>query len=204
VPISQHDFILLDRSGSMASMWNDALGSIDSYVRRLARERIETQVTFATFDSLAGGINFDIVRNAVAPKEWERLYSGKTIDPRGNTPLSDAIGRLVALADRADCNKTVLLIITDGEENASCDLDIAGARAMLERCRKRGWQVVFIGCNFDNTLQAKGYGAADQQVAQATAANMETLLYAIAAARVEHARSDKPIALTDQSRKKLR
>jgi len=33
---TQHDYILLDRSGSMSTRWNDTLGGVNAYVHALA------------------------------------------------------------------------------------------------------------------------------------------------------------------------
>ena len=42
----QHDFILLDRSGSMSSMWDEAISSVNVYMKKLAEEKIgESQPT---------------------------------------------------------------------------------------------------------------------------------------------------------------
>lgn len=40
----QHDFILLDRSGSMESLWVEALGSVNAYVTKLAEDKVDTGV----------------------------------------------------------------------------------------------------------------------------------------------------------------
>lgn len=54
----QHDFILLDRSGSMsdpAGNWAEALSAVNAYVKKLADDKVDTGVTLATFDTDAAG-----------------------------------------------------------------------------------------------------------------------------------------------------
>jgi len=163
-------YILLDRSGSMASRWEEALITINSYVDELAKAGHEGAVTCAAFDQFAGpsntawmsitsavGCSFDVLRAAVRPQDWKPL-SKEDAYPRGNTPLYDAIGRLNGLA-AADANpKGILVIMTDGEENASREITKHGAKTMLDQQRARGWQVVHLGVEFEAFVQASGVG----------------------------------------------
>ena len=56
----QHDFILLDRSGSMQALWSEALHSVNAYVKKLAEDQIDTGVTLATFDKDGEQFKFEI------------------------------------------------------------------------------------------------------------------------------------------------
>lgn len=157
----QHDFILLDRSGSMRSLWEEAISSINNYVSRLALTGVDTGVTLATFDSaeMRGRMSFDVIRDRITPPTWRKV--GLTeVEPRGWTPLNDATGRIVSLAKAGNYDKVAIIIMTDGAENASTELDVRQVKGMLDDCRARGWQVIFLGANFDNAAQATSYGAA--------------------------------------------
>lgn len=57
-------FILLDRSGSMQTHWEETLGSINGFVEKL---KIDGNVILAVFDSLS----YDIIRNS-KPADWKR------------------------------------------------------------------------------------------------------------------------------------
>lgn len=158
-------YILLDRSGSMASRWDEALVTINSYVEELAKAGHEGAVTCAAFDQFVqgatiftmSGCTFDVLRKAVRPQDWKPL-SKEDAHPRGNTPLYDAIGRLNGLAS-ADANpKGILVVMTDGAENASREITKIGAKAMLDQQRARGWQVVHLGVEFDAFSQAADVG----------------------------------------------
>jgi len=156
----QHDFILLDRSGSMESRWVEALSSINAYVAKLREEKVETAVTLAVFDHNIGQICFDLVRNQVPPRDWFNVSSSDCL-PRGGTPLNDAIIRLVSMARTANAEKTAIIVMTDGQENSSReDRTGAIAKGMLDECRTKGWQVIFLGVDFDNARQASSYGNA--------------------------------------------
>lgn len=156
----QRDYILLDRSGSMATKWSDALGGINAYVRGLA-EATATKgvlVNLALFDQGAGDhCSFDVIRRDVSASEWKDVTSSEA-KPRGGTPLFDAIGKLVSMAQAAAPVRCAILVMTDGEENASREHSKASAKALLDACRARGWQVIFLGADFDNAAQAASVG----------------------------------------------
>ena len=91
----QHDFILLDRSGSMQVLWSEALNSVNAYVKKLADDKVDTGVTLATFDKDGDQFKFEVVRDRIIPSTWKPV-SSEDATPRGMTPLNDAIGRMVA------------------------------------------------------------------------------------------------------------
>lgn len=150
-------YILLDRSGSMASRWVEALGAVNGYAAKLAKAG-SVRLTAATFDGL-DGVQFDVLRDGVLAANWLPL-TDQEAEPRGNTPLFDAIGRLVRRAELAGAERTSIVVMTDGEENASTELTQKGAKMALARCRKRGWDVVFLGADFDAFNQAASVGVA--------------------------------------------
>ena len=71
--------MLLDRSGSMTSLWDEAIGSINGYVSAL--EDPDTQVYLAVFDSLS----YDVLRECKA-MDWDAVLPSE-VAPRGSTPL---------------------------------------------------------------------------------------------------------------------
>lgn len=152
----QHDFILLDRSGSMIHNWTEALNAVNSYVAKLAEDNVDTGVTLATFDGDNRRLIFDVIRDRITPKTWHKV-TDKDCKPRGWTPLSDAIGKIVNLADAGKYDKVAMIIMTDGEENYSTELSVADARKLLDECRAKNWQVIFLGADFRNTVQAGTY-----------------------------------------------
>jgi Mg-chelatase subunit ChlD len=52
----------------------------------------------------------------------------------------------------------VIVVMTDGYENASREADLKTARAALARAEGKGWQVVFLGADFNNFAQARELG----------------------------------------------
>jgi hypothetical protein len=162
-----HSYILLDRTGSMEPIWSEALSSVNAYADGLAAldggPRVDADITLAVFDS-QDGFQFDVLRDDVDAEGWKKVTSNE-VNPRGMTPLYDAIGRIVSLAEKDRPEKAVIVIMTDGEENASEEMTKATTKAALDRVRKKGWEVVFLGAEFSNFDDAEGVG-------QSTSRNM--------------------------------
>lgn len=163
-----HAYILLDRTGSMASLWDEALGSVNAYVSDLG----DAHVTLALFDA-HDGLQFDVLRAGVPAATWKPVTNDDAT-PRGMTPLFDAIGRIITLAEKDDPEKAVLVIMTDGEENSSREVKKDDVKAALERIEKRGWQVVFLGADFAKFSDADAVGLASGKVMAMSVGSMES------------------------------
>lgn len=178
----QHDFILLDRSGSMGTLWTEALSSVNAYVKKLADDKVDTGVTLATFDTDGGQFKFEVIRDRIIPSTWHTVTE-KDATPRGMTPLNDATGRIVNLAEAGNYDKVAIIIMTDGHENNSKEMTVAQAKAALDRCRAKNWQVVFLGANFDNAVQAESYGTVKGQHVNSSVRNLGATMTAMASKR---------------------
>jgi hypothetical protein len=154
-----HTYILLDRTGSMSAIWDEALSSVNAYAAGLAGlPDPKPHLTLAVFDA-QNGLQFDVLRRKTLPADWKPVTDAEA-SPRGMTPLFDSIGRIVAMAEADNPNKAVLVIMTDGEENASREITREGAKAALERVTKRGWETVFLGAEFAKFADADAIGVA--------------------------------------------
>ncbi len=159
-----HSYILLDRTGSMGDIWDEALGSVNAYAKsvgeadegELEGEDIETNISLAVFD-FQESLQFDVLRDGVKAEAWQTVTDDEA-SPRGMTPLFDAIGRMVSMAEADNPEKAVIVIMTDGKENSSREITKDGAKAALDRARKKGWEVVFLGAEFANFDDAGAVG----------------------------------------------
>jgi len=133
-------YLLLDRSGSMVSQWEGTLEAINGYVSKLAKN---TKVLMAVFDTQS----YDVVRDTTA-KDWALLTS-EEISPRGGTPLYDSTGRLINRCFEDKPKKAVLVIMTDGYENASREFNQYQIKNLIKTAQDRGYETVFLGANFD-------------------------------------------------------
>jgi len=202
----QHDFILLDRTGSMVNLWDEAISSINGYVEKLADDNIDTGVTLACFDSNGGVSTFDILRDRIIPKTWAKV-SKTEVQPRGLTPLNDAIGKIVGLAKLGyggvQYDRLALIIMTDGYENASREVNNQQAKALLDECRAKGWQVIMLGANYDPTAQATVYGVAAQNTSMVLPEKLGAAMTATASMRGAYATTGADMSFTDDQRKQF-
>jgi hypothetical protein len=204
----QHDFILLDRSQSMGlkGRWEEALDSINAYVKKLADDNVDTGVTLAVFDKSDGNFCFEVVRDRITPKTWKPV-GNEDAKPRGWTPLRDAIGRLITRA-RAGFNgeqydKVAIIIVTDGEENSSKEVSHGQARALLDDCRAKGWQVIFLGADFENLAQAQSFGNAAGQTVSASVGSFADAMRMTAAKRGAYGSVGATMSYSDDEKKSL-
>ena len=198
---SSHAYILLDRTGSMSAIWEEALSSVNAYADGLANPTggtppgADDRITLAVFDHQAG-LQFDVLRRSVAASAWKPVTSSEA-SPRGMTPLFDAIARIVA---------------TDGEENASREVTKEGVKAALDRVQAKGWEVVFLGAEFASFSDAEAIGVvAGKRMAMSKdnlATSMRTLAsksrsyFAAEAASVDFNEDDRRQAGEDDVRRR--
>jgi hypothetical protein len=164
---SVSSYILLDRTGSMSGIWEEALGSVNAYAAAVGKveegeaDDLDTSVTLAVFD-YQEGLQFDVLRTAVQPGNWTEVTDDE-VSPRGMTPLFDAINRTITLAEKDNPDKAVIVIMTDGQENSSKEVTHDGAKAALDRAEKRGWEVVFLGAEFATFDDADAVGVSSSK-----------------------------------------
>jgi len=139
-------YILLDRSGSMQTLWSEAIGSINAYVKKLKKN---DKVFLAAFDN-----EYEVVRNCKVD-EWKDI-TNEDCEPRGVTALYDSCGKIMTRANEDDARKTVLVVMTDGYENASKEYTQAAIKAKIKAFEEKKWEVIFLGANFDAVESVSG------------------------------------------------
>lgn len=199
---SLHSYILLDRTGSMESQWKEALSSVNAYATGLAERNdgpaVKAEITLAVFDA-QDGLKFDVIRKDVDPAHWKKVTDADA-SPRGTTPLFDAIVRMVALAEADHPEKAVLVIMTDGEENASREVTRAGAKAALDRARAKGWEVVFLGAEFAKFRDAEGVGQSAAQTMAVDKAQLNETMQRLARKSQSYAAGAAPVEFNAEDR----
>jgi len=161
-----HISVVLDRSGSMASIADDVVGGFNEFMARQRQEEGEARVTLVQFD---GQDPFEVLADGTDLKQMPELSRG-AYQPRGNTPLFDAVGRMVARIDAGVARRAaddlppedqVVVIITDGLDNASLEYDRATVFALVDqRAQKDDWTFVFLGANQDAYAEGARVGVA--------------------------------------------
>lgn len=161
--------VVLDRSGSMSAIRRAMEDGFDHLVAEQRAAPGECRVTLVQFDSEA----------------IETVYAGRSVadvpplvlEPRGFTPLLDAVGRTVeqtgqrlsALDEPVRPGKVVVLVITDGAENASREYTRAQVMALVKhQSDVYQWKFVYLGANVDAFAEAGGMGFAAGSAASYT------------------------------------
>ncbi|WP_144378491.1 VWA domain-containing protein [Mesorhizobium amorphae] len=195
-------YLLIDRSGSMASRWDETIGAVNNYIATLAADKAtkKAKATVAVFDA-SGPINFDILRRGEDVGSWTAL-SVKEASPRGMTPLFDAIGRLSTLVNEDAPAKAVVAVVTDGAENCSRELTRESAKASLDALRAKGFQVVFLGADFDAFGQAASVGTQKGQTISMNSGSYAGTMRSMAAQTASYATSGATMSWSEEDRAK--
>ena len=149
-----YNLIILDESGSMSSIYNQALSGINETINgiRQNQEKYPEQRHFVSIVTFEGN-GMDGVktrRNCVPVGEVSDLTK-KDYQPGGCTPLYDAMGMAISELDRKveDGDGVLVTIITDGMENSSCEYSGRAVKDLVTMQRKKGWTFAYIGANQD-------------------------------------------------------
>ena len=144
--------IVLDRSGSMASMAKEAIGGFNAFLESQQKLPGDARLTLVLFDH-----EYIVAYDGRPIKDVPPLDE-HTYVPRGTTALLDAIGRTVnTIGERLDKTpeanrpgKVLIVILTDGLENASQEFKRNQIYSMIKHQRdKYAWEFIFLGANQD-------------------------------------------------------
>lgn len=150
--------VLLDRSGSMQEIRADMEGGFNSFIEEQKKVPGECYVSLYQFDD-----------------KFEQVFAGYPLSavpklrllPRGNTALYDALDRTINLTgDRLALkpewerpSKVVMMIITDGEENASRFATLEQVKAKIEHQEKKySWGFIYLGSSPTTARDAVSLG----------------------------------------------
>lgn len=164
-PSMKDDLTLLvciaDRSGSMEAIRDDAIGGFNAFLDAQRAEPGEARLTFVQFDGQYEVLFDDMALAHVPPLTRE------TFVPRGATALFDALGRtldtvgerLAATPEAERPAKVVVVVVTDGQENASRTYTREQVFARITHQRSvYGWEFVFLAANQDAIAGAVALG----------------------------------------------
>ena len=120
VDVPVHVSFLIDRSGSMQGLVEDVVGGFNAFLSTQKSETGDCTMTLVQFDSQNP---FEVVHDAAPINQVPDLTRDR-YQPRGATPLLDALGDLVTSVDRrlaglGTPEDQIVVVFSDGFENAS-------------------------------------------------------------------------------------
>jgi len=160
---------IVDRSGSMESILDDAIGGFNTFLRSQQAQPGEAKLSLILFDH-----EYQVVHQAVDIQQVEPLNQD-TYVPRGSTALLDAVGRtidavgerLTATAESERPSQVIISILTDGYENASQTYSKPKVAEMIKhQTEKYNWAFEFQAANMDAFAAAKELSIAPDRVVQ--------------------------------------
>lgn len=143
---------VIDESGSMTGQEKVVVDGFNEYVQSMSKTNPDSYLTLITFNS--GGRNI----RARRPVSQTPLLALGDYRPSSQTPLLDAIGYAISLVSKS--RKVIVVIMTDGQENASRELNRQTLREMIERKTAQGWTFIYMGANQDAFTEAGSIGIA--------------------------------------------
>lgn len=156
-PNNEMDIIfIMDRSGSMTGFSEDTIGGFNSFVEKEKEKDINTYVTTILFDN-----DYEILYERKEINKVEKLTE-KEYWPRGTTALLDAIGKTITSFERKIDGKALVVIMTDGYENASVEFSKKQIKEMID---KHDWEFIYLGAEIDSYSEASQFGFSKSRIA---------------------------------------
>jgi uncharacterized protein YegL len=159
--LTTHVLFVLDESGSMQSTATDVRGGFNTYVEQLKGDGNTYSLTAIKFGTKVRPLFTNL------PLEQVPLLTPENYLPLDSTALYDAIGYALDEAEKAwgmkdkpyGEDKFILIIMTDGFENASKQYSKEAITARLKRREEAGnWTLVYMGADQDAWAVAQGLG----------------------------------------------
>ena len=149
--------VILDKSGSMYSMVDDTIGGFNSYLDEQRKKDIPVKVSMGMFNQ-----KLEEKYSRVDLKDVKNLTNEDYV-PQGMTALFDAVGNTLSALKtdegvNAEGNKVLVVIITDGMENASSEWTKSTVKGLIGELRGKGYEFVFLGADIDAADVAEDIG----------------------------------------------
>jgi hypothetical protein len=158
---------ILDETGSMFPLKSDTVGGFNEFVR--GQKGLSADVTFSLtmFSDTMGPEDKFRHRYTCVPITDVPEMRLEDYNPRGVTPLLDAVGgtidalgaRLASMPESERPDQVIVVILTDGLENASVEYSADQVREKVKHQREKySWEFVFLGVGIDAFAEGEKYG----------------------------------------------
>lgn len=144
---------ILDKSGSMRYYTDETIRGFNTMLDVQRKEEGRAYITTVLFNEKS------VYLHEREEIEKVKKLTRKDYEAGGCTALLDAVGDAIEKARRSRCgNKTVVIVITDGLENASVNYTYKEIREKIASRRLQGWEFIFLGANIDVAAEAEKIG----------------------------------------------
>lgn len=151
---------IVDRSGSMGGLETDTIGGFNATLDAHRSAEGEAVVSTVLFD------NEMLVLHDREPIAEVAPLTDRDYRVRGCTALLDAVGGVIKhigrvqgyLPEEYRPARTIVVITTDGYENASRKYTYDQVKRMVEQKKEQGWEFLFLGADIDAVGEAARIG----------------------------------------------
>lgn len=155
--------LVLDRSGSMESIWADTIGGLKAFVDEFRQSAPHARFTLVLFNDAVSTLYASI-----PAAEVPEIKSGGELVPSNRTAMFDGICSAIDGAGKRFAEypedvrsklRVVCAIISDGIENASREYRRDDVKQRVQRQAEQfGWQFNYLGANQDAIVAGGGLG----------------------------------------------
>jgi hypothetical protein len=119
---------------------SEVITNFNTFLREQQSVEGKAKLTLALFDD-----KYEVVHNKVDIMDVKPL-TAETYFVRGMTAMNDAIGK--TLSNMQKKKNAIVLVHTDGHENASKEFDAATVKTLVDELKKK-WEFIFVGGEID-------------------------------------------------------
>lgn len=150
-------YVILDETGSMSCWQGQACSGANEMIATLPDKGV--RVSMVSFNSEV----FRTIAVGCKPSNVPKLVPGVNYQPNHLTPLYDTVMRGISdvedfLSSKKKKRDVMVLIVTDGEENASRETTLEAVRTKIEEKTREGWEFAYVGTGHDVWSAAAGLG----------------------------------------------
>lgn len=193
------DYFLIDGSGSMIAQWDETLACVEMYKSKLLLANMANHGIMHVFDSP----NLELIQRDETLDRWPHTDRSTVDIPGGGTPLYDAINLAVRRLASLAPERCTFVIVTDGDASRGQQTTLTEAKTLLDWCRAQGWQVIFLGADFDNIKDAVALGAREQEFIGVQRARLAEAGETLADKRIQFSRTGKDIGFDGDEKQKF-
>lgn len=153
---------VIDESGSMQGSNSDVIGGFNSFIEK---QKVENTGKIAVSMYKFNNEVTRVINNKPAAKV--RTLTNEDYNPSGFTALYDAIGQAIhetdnnlsVLAEKDRPDKVMMVIITDGQENASKEFSATAIKSAIATHEELlNWSFIFLGSGLNDFRDAEAIG----------------------------------------------